>query len=86
MGSVGAYRINVSGEGTLYQERVDYREEPGVKEDVAERASLRNADAQLLHQSRRAQFAGVRKKELERAKTLLSEMIAKKREKTGTKR
>jgi hypothetical protein len=61
VGSVGAYGIDVSGEGTLYQKRVDYCAEPGIEADVAEGASLRNADAELLHQSRWAKSVGVEK-------------------------
>ena len=61
MGSVGAYRVDVSGERTVYQKRVNDRAEPGIEADVAKRAGLGNADAELLHQSRRTQFVGVEK-------------------------
>ena len=61
MGSVSAYRVDVSGEGIVYQKRGDDRAEPGVKAYIAEGAGFRNADAELLHQSRRAQFVGIEK-------------------------
>jgi hypothetical protein len=45
-----SHRVDVSGEGLVYERRFDDRTEPGVEEDLAERAGVRDENVELLYQ------------------------------------
>src|SRR5215472_114097 len=47
----GDHRLHLSTQGTLYAGRENHRENVGVEKSVSERSGLRNAHADLLHQS-----------------------------------
>jgi len=51
MGQQSDNRIDLSPEGTLYQECLNYRKIVGIEARLTQRAEIGNAHANLLHQS-----------------------------------
>ncbi len=51
MGQQSDNRIDLSPEGTLHQERLNYRKVVGIEARLTQRAEIGNAHAHLLHQS-----------------------------------
>lgn len=77
MGGKGQDRIHVSSRRSVY-ERCGYDcEIAGVEKSVAERAGFRHADAELFINRAGSGLSKTGHAELEKAKRLLSEKIAK---------
>ena len=66
-------RFHLSSERSLHEGRSHHRQVTGVEEGVAQRTSLRNADAYLFHDRAGRGLSPSRRRVLERAKRILSQ-------------
>jgi len=73
-------RFHTSASRTLYQERQRHRAFSGQQARFAQRARLRNEDADVFHQSRRENLSPSRHAVLEHAKSLLNKRMAGRRQ------
>lgn len=83
MGGEREDRLDTSAAGAFQKECTGHREDACFEEGFAERARLRNADAHVLHQPRRARTERVAARRIAKSKSVTRQARGKRKEQDG---